>query len=168
MRVLFIRHAEAADKAAHKGNDLLRPLTDAGRETARAMFRALRAVTPRIDLILTSEAVRARETAEILRSVFRGAGLKESPLLNPGADFQCFRRLLAAIPDSAGCVAIVGHEPDFSGILADVIADGTLRIVLKKASVADVDVNQLGRGELRLLIQPSGIKGLWETRCEPR
>jgi phosphohistidine phosphatase len=70
MRILFIRHAAAANKAAFIGSDLNRPLTDEGRKEAQKMFKALANLYPQPNLIISSKAMRARETAEIFCACF--------------------------------------------------------------------------------------------------
>jgi phosphohistidine phosphatase SixA len=59
MRVLIVRHAEAA-----AGNpDELRPLTPEGREHARAVGMLLREQGFAADAVVSSPLLRARETA---------------------------------------------------------------------------------------------------------
>lgn len=161
MRVLFIRHGAAADKAMSGGSDLERHLTDEGREEARDMFKALATLYREPNLVISSAAVRARETAEIFSSCFGNAKLAESKLLNPGCAFKEFRKLVSELSGKADFIVIVGHEPDFSHILGQIIADGGLRIDVKKASCIEVDINSLCKGELKALLTPRAIAKLF-------
>jgi phosphohistidine phosphatase len=163
MRILFIRHAAAADQAASGHSDLDRPLTDEGREEARAMFKALAGLYPRPNLIVSSQAARAIETAEIFFSCFGKAKRIESELLNPGSDFKDFQKLIAGLSGRPELVVLVGHEPDFSRILGQIIADGCLRIDVKKASCIEVDINSLCKGELKLMLSPKVVEKLDRT-----
>ncbi len=158
--VLFIRHAEAADKLTFSGPDMSRPLTAGGVKTASRFFKALARLYPVPDVIFSSKAVRARQTADLLAKAFKGTKVKESELLNPGAGHDDFRKLIALLSPDTALVAVVGHEPDFSRILAYVISDGILRIDVKKASCIEADVNRLGRGELRQALLPKAVKAL--------
>jgi phosphohistidine phosphatase len=160
MRVLFIRHATAADKAEFGGSDLDRPLTDEGREEARRMFKLLAGLYPEPNLVVSSEAVRARETAEICCSCFGKPKRIESSLLNPGSGFKEFRKLMAEVIGRPELVVVVGHEPDFSNILGQVTADGGLRIDVKKASCIEVDINSICKGELKLVLTPKAAAKL--------
>jgi phosphohistidine phosphatase len=160
VRVLFIRHAAAADRAMFGGSDLERTLTDEGRKEARAMFKALAALYPEPNLVISSAAVRARETAEIFSSCFAKAKLAESKLLNPGSGFREFRKLVAELSGKPDFIVVVGHEPDFSHILGHITADGGLRIDVKKASCIEVDINSVCKGELKALLTPKAVAKL--------
>ena len=160
MRILFIRHAAAADKAVFDGSDLDRPLTDEGRKEARKMFKALADLYPRPNLIISSEAMRARETADIFCSCFGKTKRTESELLNPASTFKDFWKLIAGLSGRPELVVVIGHEPDFSHILGQIIADGELRIDIKKASCIEVDINSVCKGELKLALSPKAIAKL--------
>ena len=162
MRVLFIRHAAAADKSGFGGSDMDRPLTDDGRDEARRMFKALARVYPRLDAVVSSQAVRARETADILSACFGKVGVAETALLNPGCSWKEFRKVLGEVDRKHECIAVVGHEPDFSSILGAVVAGGQLRIDVKKASCIEADINSIGKGELKLVLTPKIIAKLTE------
>ena len=102
MRVLIVRHAEAAPGTP----DELRGLTTAGREQARRLGERLRAEGFSADAVLTSPLLRARETAAAL-----GLGDPEvDERLAPGATPDDVRDAAAA--RAAGTVVVVGHQPD--------------------------------------------------------
>ena len=155
MNTLFVRHAIAVDPAEFEGaDDLLRPLTAEGRRKALKTFRALARFYATPELIVSSEATRARQTADVLAEVFPSAEREETPVFNPGADYPAFVRWLRGLDPKLERIAIVGHEPDISHMLAGIVAKGTLNIEVKKAACIEVDCNRLGRGELRLLFPP--------------
>jgi phosphohistidine phosphatase len=101
MRVLIVRHAEAAS-----GNpDELRPLTPAGREHALAVGARLRDEGFAADAVISSPLLRARETAEAL-----GLGpLEVDDRLAPGATPLDVRD---AATGRGETVVVVGHQPD--------------------------------------------------------
>ena len=78
MRLFLVRHAHAAPGEP----DELRPLSDRGREEARALAERLDAAAP--DLVVTSPLLRARETAAAIASA-TGAELRIDDRLAPGA-----------------------------------------------------------------------------------
>lgn len=160
MQVLFVRHAAAEDKAGYRGRDLSRPLSTEGRRQAKAAFDGLARIFGKLDLIISSEAVRARQTAEILSKAFSNVRVAESDLLNPGANHAAFLDVLHRTCRGCENVALVGHDPDFSRIIAAVVADGHLRIDVKKASCIAADVNSLGKGELKVVLPPSAVAAL--------
>ena len=110
VRLVIVRHAEAASGEP----DELRPLTAAGRETARALGQRLADEGLEPDAVLTSPLLRARETAQELA---RPAGLAPEPdeRLAPGATAEAVR---AAAQERGETVIVVGHQPDCSRIAA--------------------------------------------------
>jgi phosphohistidine phosphatase len=112
MRVLIVRHAEAA-----AGNpDELRPLTAEGREHARALGDRLREQGFGADAVVSSPLLRARETAESL-----GFGAPEvDERLAPGATPFDVRD---AATGRGETVIVVGHQPDCSKAVA-ALTDG--------------------------------------------
>ena len=110
VRLVIVRHAEAASGEP----DELRPLTAAGRETARALGQRLADEGLEPDAVLTSPLLRARETAQELA---RPAGLDPEPdeRLAPGATAEGVR---AAAEERGETVIVVGHQPDCSRIAA--------------------------------------------------
>jgi phosphohistidine phosphatase len=101
MRVLIVRHAEAAPGSP----DELRRLTAAGRDQARALGERLRGDGIAPDAVLTSPLLRARETAAAL-----GFGEPEiDERLAPGASADDVRD---AARGRGETVLVVGHQPD--------------------------------------------------------
>jgi phosphohistidine phosphatase len=107
VRIFLVRHAHAASGEP----DELRPLSDEGRATARALAERLAAHHP--DAIVCSPLLRARETAE---PIARAAGLEVHPddRLAPGATVA---DLSAAVTGQGERVVVVGHQPDCSEIV---------------------------------------------------
>jgi phosphohistidine phosphatase len=110
MELLIVRHAEAAPGEP----DELRPLTPDGRDQARALGARLRVEGVRLDAILTSPLLRARETGKLIG---RELGLEPVPdeRLAPGADAV---GVSAAAGEHGGTLLVVGHQPDCSQIAA--------------------------------------------------
>jgi phosphohistidine phosphatase len=155
VKILFVRHALAEERLAFQGqDDLQRPLTDEGRHKARKLFKLLAKFYDPPELLVSSEAVRALETADLLAAVFPKAAREKNALFNPGADYDHFVRWLRGLDRSLERVALVGHEPDLSLMIGGVVAHGRLNIQVKKAACIEVDCNRIGRGELTLLLPP--------------
>jgi phosphohistidine phosphatase SixA len=107
VRIFLVRHADAAPGEP----DELRPLTDEGRATARALAERLAAHHP--DAVICSPLLRARQTAE---PIARAAGLEVHPddRLAPGADVA---NLSNAVGGQGETVVVVGHQPDCTEIV---------------------------------------------------
>jgi phosphohistidine phosphatase len=112
MILWLIRHGIAADAEAFRGPDLDRPLTTDGRRQAQSFFAHLAKTRPAPDAVISSAAVRARATAEILCKAYRMPSPVMVPKLNPGARFGSFKKVASDYVDECACIAIVGHEPD--------------------------------------------------------
>jgi phosphohistidine phosphatase len=111
VRLYLVRHAEAASGEP----DDLRPLTIAGRETARALGARLAAEGARPDAVLSSPLLRARETAaELCRAL--GCEPEADERLAPGATAEDVR---AAVADRGDEVVVIGHQPDCGEIAAE-------------------------------------------------
>ncbi|MCE9598242.1 MAG: histidine phosphatase family protein [Spirochaetia bacterium] len=143
MKILFIRHAIAADREDFPGDDLLRPLTEKGKKRARRAFHGLRRIYPSIDLVYVSPAVRARQTGRILKRFYDSATFAESTLLSPNqADFPAMDELIRKATGET--IAIVGHEPNLTQLAAFMLRVETLPFELSKAGVVVLDVDETG------------------------
>jgi phosphohistidine phosphatase len=115
VRLYIVRHAKAADGEP----DEARPLTGAGRETARALGERLAAEGVRPDAVVTSPLLRARETAAEVARPF-GVEPEADERLSPGAEPDDIR---AAASGRGETVVVVGHQPD-CGRAAATFGDG--------------------------------------------
>jgi len=168
MKLLFIRHAIAMDRELFEGDDLQRPLTEEGRKKARKAFAGIAALYPAPELIVHSEATRARETAELLSRAFPKSALRERAELNPGADYQNLLSVLNDLAPELELVAVVGHEPDFSEMIsgliqarpgADVRSESNfLHLDIKKASLIEIQMHGPGAGELCNFVAPKLLR----------
>ena len=107
MRVILVRHAEAAPGEP----DAQRPLTAAGREAARELAARLAAERP--SFVLSSPLLRARETATPIAEA-AGVALEVDHRLAPGAGVDDLR---AATTGKGEPVVVVGHQPDCGEIV---------------------------------------------------
>lgn len=102
MRLIVVRHAEAAPGEP----DELRTLTPRGREDAASLGATL--AGERLDAIVTSPLLRARETADAIAAAAALAPIVDERLA-PGATEDDLR---AAAEGRGETVAVVGHQPD--------------------------------------------------------
>jgi len=146
----LLRHAEAEPHGSRADEE--RKLTARGERQARAVGIALARLGVQFDAILTSPKSRARQTAEIAAGEWGSEQRKRVRTHSPlaaGFDAARARDAVAEIePD--GRVLLVGHEPDFSRLVAD-LTGGVVDV--KKGGLAVVRLEGLG-GELALLLRP--------------
>lgn len=139
MEIYFLRHGEAGKSSGGRGGDAERPLTEEG--VARMEREAGLIATLRLglDLIMTSPLVRAQQTAEIVaRELHLLDALVIDDRLAPGFGPKELRAILREHRANTALM-LVGHEPDFSSIIAACIEGG--RIECKKGGLARVDLD---------------------------
>lgn len=155
MDLMLIRHAEAEDRAPCPADgDQGRRLTQHGHATARRVFARLSAVCPAPERIISSEAVRAIQTAELLAEAYGGIPRSTDPGLNHGFDTDDLRAVIAGLGKPRR-LAIVGHEPDLSILISHLVANDQLRLTMHKCSCAMIRLaGGAWRGELCWLAPP--------------
>src|SRR5207247_6016806 len=119
MKALLIRHAAAIPRGTPGVLDDERPLTSSGEIKFRAAARGLARIIPRPDVLLTSPLPRARRTAEIAARAW-GRIRPENLEALAGGKFEEILSILASHEPGA-TVALVGHEPYLSGLLAGLL-----------------------------------------------
>jgi phosphohistidine phosphatase len=154
MRLYFLRHGKAEDRAAWQGRDDDRPLTAEGEAALRREAKVMAGLDLGVDVIVTSPLARALRTAELAaEGLGLGGRVVQDDRLAHGFDVRRLEQVLAA-HGGAGALMVVGHEPDFSATVAELIGGG--EIVMKKGGLARVDVTApvAGGGELVWLLTP--------------
>jgi phosphohistidine phosphatase len=146
----LLRHAEAEPHGTRM--DAERRLTKRGREQARAAGIALARMRPSFDAALYSPRVRASQTAQLAAEAWSRPQRARLAVHEPlSAGFDAGQALDALAGTGAdGRVLLVGHEPDLSGVIAQLTG---ARVDLKKGGLAVVRLEG-GGGELVLLMRP--------------
>lgn len=140
----LLRHAEAED--ANGRPDAERPLTERGREQARAAGAALAALGVKLDACLSSPRVRARDTAALACEPL-GLQVQIAQELD-GGRFDP-ERVAAGFGEH---VLLVGHNPD----MAQAIYDATgARVRMRKAALAGI-----ADGELHVFLRPRELAAI--------
>lgn len=119
MRLLLIRHAIAVEPGTPGYADDERPLTDRGRRRFRTAARGLARLLPAPDRILTSPLRRAVETAKMAARAWDAPAAKPYTPLAGGSPEAVLGGLGKL--DRDACVALVGHEPHLSLLLAHLL-----------------------------------------------
>jgi phosphohistidine phosphatase len=162
--LLIVRHGPAGTREAFAmtgQSDDLRPLTDDGIRQFTKAARGLHRIVNHIDAIATSPFVRAQQTAVILGERY-AMPVVETEVLLPDAPYTKFAPWIKK-STTANVVAIVGHEPHLSGLVAWLIGDKEARIELKKGAACLVRLDrtvQRGAGTLRWLLAPDQLRAI--------
>jgi len=139
MRLILIRHAIAVPHGAPDFLEEERPLTTRGEKRFRAAAAGLARIVKRPDAVLTSPLLRAKQTAEIAARAWGRLTPIDVAALATG-DIEALAGLLREHPPT-GRLALVGHEPHMSALLARLIGAGrSERLTFRKGGAALVDL----------------------------
>lgn len=152
-----MRHAKS-DWHAGAASDHNRPLNVRGTRAASTMGRVLTTMGEAPDLIFTSSAARARETA--LLAADAGGWVAETAVFDElyGANVRGALDIAARAPEGVSRLMLVGHQPTWSNLVRHLTgADAQI----KTTAVAAIDIPIDGwaaittaSGSLAFLLQP--------------
>ena len=161
MKTIWImRHAKS--DWSHPGlADFDRPLNKRGRRDAPCMGRWMRALAKQPDLIVSSPACRARQTAELVASALPYSGdiliWEDFYPGNAASSIASIR----ALSQEFRHVLLIGHNPNMEGLSSELVSEGALRLRIPTAAlimaVADIGRwSELSAGiaELRGMVSP--------------
>jgi phosphohistidine phosphatase len=162
MRTLYLlRHAKSSWKDETL-RDFDRPLKGRGRRAAEQMGQVLAEEKLKSPLVISSPAVRARETTEL---VLESAALKIEPQFEERiyeAEVGTLLAIVRSIPDSSGTTMLVGHNPGFENLLQYFTGDGRhmptcalAKIEFDAASWSEVSEET---GRLELFVTPKELE----------
>lgn len=177
----IVRHAKAED-AMLWAEDFERPLTERGHKDARHAARVIQGLEPAVDWWVTSPAVRALQTADVLYHESRrgsegqrnedehGDG-QPAALQQERAIYEAAPETLLALvrqtPPAMEHLLLVGHNPGLEQLVAGLCAGGgpTLSLRLPTAAIAHLELQvahweqvRWGCGALRALVTPKVMK----------
>ena len=159
MRQLYLLRHGKSDWHTGVASDHERPLAERGERAARAIGELLSALGKQPDLVISSSAVRAHETA---RLAAEAGGWSAEIVVTPDFYHATPGTLLEHVqgaPDECDRVLLVGHEPTWSEAVGLFIGQAGVRMVT--AALARVDLGvagwseaRFGAGELAWLVTP--------------
>ena len=137
MDLLVLRHGDAGKRSPSSG-DFKRTLTPEGRQEIVDLSNGLKFLEVKLDYILTSPLLRAKNTAELVAKSLKYKGkIEELDALKPeGSRLEFYSALSKLKRESV--VLVVGHEPYLSQMISESISQSDCRIDLKKAGLARI------------------------------
>lgn len=157
--LLILRHAKSS-WGKPELPDHERPLNKRGKHDAPRVGKLLREEGLVPDVILSSTARRARETAE---RVIETSGFEGNLLLIPEfyhGSYEAMLELLREVPEDADNVMVVGHNPELEEFIQE-LADEYAR--LPTAALAKVELPIQKWSELRETVTGKLVK-VWRPR----
>ena len=166
MDLLIIRHAAAEnrDEFARTGRpDSERPLTRRGIERMQMAARGLTTLALPVERLVSSPAVRAMQTAEIVAPALERRRIESEGVFAPEVPVESTIEWLRKQPRVEG-MAVVGHEPHL-GMLAECLVTGRSvgNMPLKKGGMMLIRFdNAVGYGEGKLVwsLPPAVLRAL--------
>lgn len=137
LEVILFRHGKS-DWDADYGHDSDRPLAGRGRRAAAVMGRMLSAAGRAPDLVLSSPARRAVETAEIARDEGEWTAPLQIVRHLYGGGPEAVLMTLRTLPESVGRPILIGHEPTWSTSVEILIGGGDVRMPTAAAAGLEV------------------------------
>jgi phosphohistidine phosphatase len=160
--LLILRHAKTQSDAP--AGDHARELTERGQRNATAMGAHIHNLIGTPDTIITSDATRAQQTAEIVAlAVDFAAPLTVEPRIY-AADLENLLAVVRRIPDEVQIAIIIGHNPGFEELAAALAGnpEHEVRLPTSGLAVLEFDVERwdsvrAGAGRLREVATPRTI-----------
>ncbi len=161
MKLFLVRHGIAVDGLGGEiKTDAQRPLTPEGIEELEVITKGLKKAGIKLDLLVSSPLIRARQTAAVYADTFKLNEPEICGALAPGGEpSEVFHFLKGYQAES---IALFGHEPDM-GEIAQALLGATFAIPFKKAGVCRIDVWDMPpkqSGVLKWFIPPKLAKML--------
>lgn len=155
----LLRHAHAGDAMRWTGDDDVRPLSEKGIRQSERLGRLLAGFDEAPDVFITSPRLRASQTADIVARALDARVVVDERLAQP-LDLAAIEAILGDA-GRADRPCLVGHDPDFSEMLGDLL--GLSAVPMRKGAIARVDVPDrhlvAGDGILRYLLPPELLPG---------
>lgn len=159
MEIWVMRHAKAEEPGPGTVDEE-RPLTRGARRMMRPAARGIARLDPKLDAILTSPLLRARQTAEpVAKALSLRDGLVETESLLPEADPKEVLREIEK--RRLGRVLVVGHMPHLGRLLGLLLTGrSNAPIEMKKGAVARIELEgktPTPPGELTLFLTQKAL-----------
>ena len=156
--IIFLRHAKSDWDASYDG-DHERPLAKRGRKAAKTMGRFLASTGLSPDLVLTSSAVRARQTAEIANRAGDWDASIEVVGSLYGSSVAEVVNVVSRVRSEYRIIVVVGHEPTWSECVGALTGGGYVRMptaamACMSAEVSRWDQIDIGTCQLLWLVTP--------------
>ena len=180
--IYLLRHAKAERRDEVKP-DKERKLVKSGIQDSRTIAKSLRQAGIVPELVISSDAPRAFETAEtvIKKLAFEGPDIAINPKIYSAEDAKPLMRIIKKMENKYNSVMICGHDPSLSDLACLLVKSFSFE--LPKSSVLGIECNKRkwtdivpGTNRIKLFIAPMKAKkeeklkkqltALWDKKLE--
>ncbi|MFO8002176.1 MAG: histidine phosphatase family protein [Marinilabilia sp.] len=163
-QLILVRHAKT-EPLTDANNDYERQLKKRGQKDTRLVSDHLigKQITPQ--MIITSPAKRALQTAKIMAGAFNvpESEIKEEPFIYGGFTIDEFIGNIAGIAGESGSVMVVGHNPEIALMAIQLSGEDffhfpTTATVVINFSVSHWEDIQARQGRIGLFVYPKELK----------
>lgn len=157
-----MRHAKSSWGEASLA-DFERPLNERGLKAAPLVGRFMRRQKLRPELILSSPAERARQTAALVAEAARlDAPLRYDERIYEATPARLFE-VISQVEETVSELLLVGHNPGLEGLL-EMLAGGSRRMPTAALARVALDVEKWNRvregvGRVELFVKPKELDG---------
>ena len=144
MKMLLVMRHGKAEEGAPRG-DKVRVLVERGEREALMMGALMKEEGLELDGVVSSDAARARSTAEIAAKAagFGGAIRFDAEIYGAGLDDLL--GVVKGLPDDWRCVLLVGHNPGMEDLAMALAEEGADLVQLPTAGVARLELKRAKR-----------------------
>jgi len=154
MKLYLVQHGEACAK----GVDPERPLTEQGKTDVERLAVFLKRAGVKVERVIHSQKLRARQTAETLASTIAAAvELEESGMINPDDNTKAFDWQSESWNIDT---LVVGHLPFMSKLVSHLLVNDVdlLSVAYQPGSIVCLERTD-GQWQLDWMIRPQLLKG---------
>jgi phosphohistidine phosphatase len=162
MKTIFLlRHAKA-ENAAPGSADVDRALNERGRQEAQAVGKAVKKRDVKVELVLCSSAVRARETEQLFIAAAEIAATVRSDERIYEASAQQLQQVISEVADDVTGLLLVGHNPALEDLIRALIGVGASLAPCTLAKV-ELEIDRWhsvieGKGNLDWILSPKDLE----------
>ena len=163
MDIYFLRHASAGQQSLG-ANDEKRPIDKTGERQSHDVGRALAALGPKLDVIVSSPLTRALQTAAIVAAELDHKDkIVTDDALRPEASYEQFETLLERYGKKKA-ILLVGHNPSMTEFLMEMLAGGSAEFIdFKKGAVAKVEKVDGQGAMLKWCLTPKLVRAIQQA-----
>jgi len=155
LNIYLVRHSEA-ENIKNNQIDFNRELTELGKTIITNTAKNWTKIIKSLDYIVSSQLVRAKQTAEIIKQIFQFQNeIIFDKRVNPGCKVENIIDITNELKGNN--LLFVGHQPDLSKITSALISNSGASIDFKKGTIAKISFEgkiRIGSGTLEFLITP--------------